>query len=82
MQKDPKSFSVHPTITEGDLTQAFPTFQIPIVNLDFQMNTAPELSWVSNARLNSVELPTICRICDHAAILKQKKSFLSITTYL
>ena len=35
MQKDPKSFSVHPTITEGDLTQVFPTFQNPIVNLDF-----------------------------------------------
>ena len=76
MQKDPKSLSVHPTITEEDLTEVFPTFQSPIVNL------APELSWVSNGGLNSVELPAICRICDHAAILKKKTSFLSIRTYL
>ena len=69
-------------ITEGDLTQVFPTFWNPIVNLDFHMMTASELSWVSNGGLNSVELPTICSICDHAAILKKKTSFLSIRTYL
>jgi hypothetical protein len=66
-----------------------------VVNLDFHMKTAPGLSWVSNEIQNSVELPTVCRICDHAlisskwpfqfsemAILKLKKLFSFITTYL
>ncbi len=34
--------------TQGDLTQIFPTFPNPIVNLDFHMKTDTGLSWVSN----------------------------------
>ena len=36
--------------TQGHLTQIFPTFPNPIVNLDFHMKTDPQLSWVSNDR--------------------------------
>ena len=59
------------------------------------MKTEPGLSWVSNNRQNSVKFPSICRICNNApisskwpfwftemAILKLKKYFLSIATYL
>ena len=35
---------------QGHLTQIFPTFPNPIVNLDFHMKMDPELSWVSNDR--------------------------------
>ena len=36
--------------TQGDLTQIFPTFPKPIINLVFHMKTDPGLSWVSNDR--------------------------------
>ena len=40
----------YPHGTQGHLTQIFPTFPNPIVNLDFHMKTDPGLSWVSNDR--------------------------------
>ena len=54
--------------THGDLTQIFPTFPNPIVNLDFHMKIDIGLSWVSNNRQSSVELRTFCRICHHVVI--------------
>ena len=43
--------------TQGDLTQNFPIFPYPvIVNLDFHIKTDPGLSWVSNNRLNDIEI--------------------------
>ena len=84
-------------ITHKEILLKFSSqFQILyVVNLDFHMKTDPGLSWVSNNRENSVEFPTICRICNHApisskwpfwftemAILWLKKYFSSIATYL
>ena len=60
---------------------SFRTFPNPIVNLDFHMKTDPGLSWVSNDRQNSLELPTICKICNHAPI-SSKWPHSSITTFL
>ena len=47
-------------LTQGHLTQIFPTFPNPIVNLDFHMKTDAGLSWVSNdSHILTQNFPTI-----------------------
>ena len=42
--------------TQGDLTQIFPTFSNPKLNLNFYMNGDLGSTWVSNFLQNSIEL--------------------------
>ena len=49
--------------TQGDLTQIFPTFSIPILNLNFYMNADPKSTYLSNSQQNSIELWTKLRFC-------------------
>ena len=47
--------------TQGDLTQIFPTFSNPILNLNFYINADRKSTYVSNIQQNSVELCTNLR---------------------
>ena len=54
--------------TQGDLTQIFPTFSNPILNLNFYINVDPKSTYMSNIQQNSVELCTNLRFCHQAPI--------------
>ena len=54
--------------TQGDLTQNFPTFAKPILNLDFYMNADLGSTLVSNIQENNVESCANIRFCHHAPI--------------
>ena len=55
--------------TQGDLTQFFPTFSNPILNLNFYINADPKSTYVSNIQQNSVELCANLRFFHQAPIL-------------
>ena len=56
--------------TLGDLTQNFPTFSKPILNLDFYIKTDPGSTQVSNIQENNVESCTNFRFCHQAPIFQ------------
>ena len=60
-------YYVYPA-TQGDLTQIFPTFSNPILNLNFYINADPKSTYVSNIQQNCIELCTNIIFCHHFII--------------
>ena len=63
--------------TQGDLTQIFPTFSNPILNLNFYISADPKSAYVSNIQQNSMY-----RIMYQSQILPPGPHFIITLIYM